>query len=149
MEVTFGHGATSGRWLNTYARHEHSVRFDLLPLSLVPAILAAVDDSPDSGDVAFHDLADYQGDAARWLSEQTAGLLGVVDSRPLPGYNEEDFDTPTYTSKLSGRWQAEGFVLLELSAPDMTAVCNMEILYLSETAAHAVITAYAAQIPRR
>ncbi|MEU9168581.1 hypothetical protein AB0D34_12420 [Streptomyces sp. NPDC048420] len=146
VEVTFGHCGTSGRWFNAYTRHGHSVRFNLLPLSLVPAVLAAVGDNPDSEEAAFHDPTDYQGDAARWLDEQTAGLLGVVDSRPLPGSDEEASDTPTYTSELSGRWQVEGIALLELSSPHMTAVCNLEILRLSETAAHAVITAYMNQI---
>ncbi|MEU6379612.1 hypothetical protein [Streptomyces sp. NPDC046909] len=146
MEVTFTHGVTSGRWFNTYVRHGHSVRFNLLPLSLVPAVLAAVGDSPDSEEAAFHDPADFQGDAARWLDKQTAGLLGVVDSRPLPGYDAEAFDAPTYTSELSGRWQVEGLALLELSGPHLTAVCNLELLRLSETAAHAVITAFVNQV---
>ncbi|MFF5304835.1 hypothetical protein ACFY5F_36305 [Streptomyces sp. NPDC013161] len=142
-EVTFSHGATSGRWFNTYARHGHSIRFNLLPLGMVPGILAAVGATPDSEDAVFHDPADYQGDAARWLDEQTAGLLGAVDSRPLPGYDEDASDTPTYTSELSGRWQVDGVAHLELSGPGMTAVCNLEILHLSEAAAHAAITAYA------
>lgn len=148
VEVTFAHGATSGSWFNSYVRHGHSVRFTLLPIDLVPAVLAAVDDAPDSEEAAFHDPADFEGDAARWLDQQTAGLLGVVDSRPLPGYDAEASDAPTYTSELSGRWQVEGIALLELSGPHLTAVCNLEILRLSETAAHAVITAFLNQIPQ-
>ncbi|MFG2785724.1 hypothetical protein ACGFY7_48895 [Streptomyces prunicolor] len=142
VEVTFTHHATSGRWFNTYARHGHSIRFTLLSLDMVPVILAAVGATPDSEDTAFHDPTDYQGDAARWLDEQTAGLLGAVDSRPVPGYDEDAPDTPTYTSELSGRWQVHGVAHLELSGPGMTAVCNLEILRLNEAAAHAAITAY-------
>ncbi|GAB2331590.1 hypothetical protein STREPTOSP366_67390 [Streptomyces variabilis] len=151
VEVTFAHGATSGRWFNTYARHGHghSIRFNLLPLSMVPHVLAAVGSTPDEEEAAFHDPTDFEGDAARWLDEQTAGLLGVVDSRPLPGYDQEASDTPTYTSELSGRWQVEGVAHLELSGPDMTAVCNLEILRLSEAAVHAVITAFADHISPR
>ncbi|MBC9731415.1 hypothetical protein [Streptomyces sp. TRM68367] len=149
VDVTFTHGATSVRWSNTYYPHGHSLRFKLLPLALAPTVLAAVDSAPDSELAAFHDPTDFKGEAARWLDDQTAGLLGVVDSRPMPGYDEEAFDTPIYSSELSGRWQVEGIALLELSGPDMTAVCDLEILRLSEAAAHSVITAYAAQIPPR
>ena len=148
VDVSFAHGATSGRWFNTYTRNGHSVRFKLLPLDLVPAILAAVGGAPDGELAAFHDPADCEGDAARWLDEQTSGLLGVADSRPVPGYDEEASDTPTYTSELSTGWQVE-VAHLELSGPDLTAVCNLEILRLSETAAHAVITAYAQLISSR
>ena len=149
VDVTFSHGATSVRWSNTYYRNGHSLRFKLLPLTLAPIVLAAVGSAPDSELATFHDPTDFKGDAARWLDEQTAGLLGAADSRPMPGYDEEASDTPIYTSELSGRWQVEGIALLELSGPDMTAVCNQEILRLSEATAHAVITAYAAQIPPR
>lgn len=150
VDVSFTHGATSGRWFNTYALHGrgHSVRFNLLPLTLVPAILAAVGGTLDSELADFHDPADCRGDAARWLDERTSGLLGVVDSRPIPGYGEEASDTPTYTSQLSAGWQVE-VVHLELSGPDMTAVCNLEILRLSEAAAHSVIAAYAQLISSR
>ncbi|MFF5962735.1 hypothetical protein ACFY64_03105 [Streptomyces collinus] len=141
VDVSFTHAATSGRWSNTYTRNGHNVRFKLLPLDLVPAILTAVGGTSDSEEAAYHDPTDYEGDAARWLDQHTAGLLGVVDSRPLPGYDEEASDTPTYTSELSARWQVE-VALVELSGPDMTAVCNLEILRLSEAAAHAVITTY-------
>ncbi|MFE9882594.1 hypothetical protein [Streptomyces sp. NPDC005784] len=149
VDVTFAHGATSVRWFNTYYRNGHSVRFKLLPLTLVPTVLAAVSSAPDSELAAFHDPKDYEGDAARWLDEQTTGLLGVVDSRPMPGYDEESSDTPTYSSELSGRWQVEAITHLELSGPDMTAVCHLEILRLSESAAHAVITAYVGEISPR
>ncbi|MCX4578956.1 hypothetical protein OHB41_38380 [Streptomyces sp. NBC_01571] len=149
VDVTFTHGATSVRWSNTYYRNGHNLRFTLLPLTLAPIVLAAVSSAPDKELAAFHDPADFKGEAARWLDSQTAGLLGVADSRPMPGYDEEASDTPIYSSELSGRWQVEGIALLELSGPDMTAVCNLEILRLSEAAAHAVITAYAAQIPLR
>ncbi|MGW0572944.1 hypothetical protein [Streptomyces tauricus] len=149
VDVSFVHGATSGRWFNTYTRKGHSVRFKLLPLDLVPAILAAVGGTPDGGELAtFHDPADCEGDAARWLDKQTYGLLGVADSRPVPGYDEEASDTPTYTSELSTGWQVE-VAHLELSGPDLNAVCNLEILRLSEAAAHAVITAYVQLISSR
>ncbi|WP_416974615.1 hypothetical protein [Streptomyces sp. 4F14] len=150
-EVKFGHGTTSGRWFNTYARngHGHSLRFALLPLSLVPPLLAAVGDTPDPAEADLHDPADFQGDAAQWLDEQTAGLLGVGDSRPLPGHDEDASDTPRYSSQLSGRWQVEGIAHLEVSGPDMTAVCNLEILGLSEAAVHAVISVYADLVPPR
>ncbi|MDX2514587.1 MULTISPECIES: hypothetical protein [Streptomyces] len=149
LDVTFTHAATSVRWSNTYYRNGHNLRFTLLPLSMVPIVLAAVSSARDSELAAFHDPSDFKGDAAQWLDAQTAGLLGVADSRPMPGYDEEASDTPVYSSELSGRWQVEGIALVELSGPDMTAVCNLEILRLSEAAAHAVITAYAGQIPPR
>ncbi|MGW4490488.1 hypothetical protein [Streptomyces sp. NPDC004376] len=149
VDVTFTHGATSVRWSNTYNPNGHNLRFTLLPLALVPIVLAAVGGAPDSELAAFHDPSDFEGDAARWLDEQTTGLLGVADSRPMPGYDEEAFDTPAYSSELSGRWQVGGIALVKLSSPDMTATCNLEILRLSEAAAHAVITAYAGQIPPR
>jgi hypothetical protein len=149
VDVTFTHGTTSVRWSNTYYHNGHSLRFKLLPLALAPNVLAAVNGAPDSELAAFHDPTDFKGEAARWLDDQTTGLLGVADSRPMPGYDEEASDTPIYSSELSGRWQVEGIALLELSGPDMTAVCNLEILRLSEATAHAVITAYAAQIPPR
>ena len=146
MEVSFGHAKTSASWFNAYARNGHSLRFDLLPLRHVPDILAAVGGTPDAELMAYYDPSDYEGDAARWLDERTAGLLGVVDDRPLPGHDDEAFDAPTYTSELSACWQESATAHLELSGPAMTAVCNLRISRLPEDAAHAVIAEYARQV---
>ncbi|MFK4184334.1 hypothetical protein ACI2L4_09990 [Streptomyces sparsogenes] len=146
MAVSFDHAQTSGLWFNAYTHNGHSVGFNLLPLVYVPDILGAVGGTPDAELTAHYDAADYEGDAARWLDERTAGLLGVVDSRPLSGHDHEAVHTPTYTSELSACWQGDGIAHLELSGPGMTAVCNLRISRLTEDAAHAVIAAYATQI---
>ncbi|MFC5154062.1 hypothetical protein [Streptomyces amakusaensis] len=117
---------------------QSSVEMHHLPVRHVPALLNAVGATLDLGLRPFQCLPeDYEGEAARWLAEQLGDAIGIVGNWPVLG-SEDDPNPSWYTQQLSTCWSGP---FLELPGPSLDAPCILRMYQLTDTAAHAVITA--------